>query len=232
MVSLSRRWWSVVGSIFLLAAGCGGNSATVGSSSDGGRDGTIPPIPNDAGADTSVPNEAAPPDGSGPTDSSIPDAGPPDGSTGPCPTSAPTPQSTCPTIGVTCVYGSNPNPACDQEFECVATGWKLIGNTGQTCPAPDSGEACPPTEPTGDCSGGELCAYPGATCICSHGAPPMVNASWHCSTVPMGCPQFPPPPGSSCSDPGLDCNYGSCIGSEEVMCTNGTWKQIIGPCPG
>jgi hypothetical protein len=58
----------------------------------------------------------------------------------------------------------------------------------------------------------------------------MLN--WSCSMLNTGCPQSPPALGSGCTQEGLVCDYGACIGGEKVICTEGAWVNDIGGCPG
>ncbi len=79
---------------------------------------------------------------------------------------------------------------------------------------------------------GEKCNYPTESCICSNGEPPTSMLHWNCSTLTAGCPQDPPAVGSACTDNGLVCDYGACVGGERVICTAGKWVSDPGVCPG
>ena len=102
--------------------------------------------------------------------------------------------------------------------------------------AEDDGGTCPSTPPLGmgTCSSvGLACSYqvPQEVCRCSHGAPVMVNATWHCSLLAPGCPSMQPTVGDTCSVPGLNCDYGMCLGGIDVVCMGGTWMQGMMFCP-
>ena len=46
-----------------------------------------------------------------------------------------------------------------------------------------------------------------------------------------GCPEPRPRIGSSCTQPGLSCDYGSCTGGVLLQCTDGSWQMVDTPCP-
>jgi hypothetical protein len=56
----------------------------------------------------------------------------------------------------------------------------------------------------------------------------MLN--WSCTMLMTGCPQDPPPPGTSCNKDGLVCDYGSCVGGERVKCTADAWVNDPSIC--
>jgi hypothetical protein len=95
------------------------------------------------------------------------------------------------------------------------------------------GAGCSATIPSGMCTQvGQMCEYPTAACICSHGSVPTTMLSWYCTTLPAGCPDPAPALDSSCSSPGTVCDYGMCMGGEKVVCTGGKWVTDQGGCPG
>jgi hypothetical protein len=106
----------------------------------------------------------------------------------------------------------------------------MVQDTGTD--ARDDAGMCPAAVPSGDCTPSGLgCYYPGQTCYCSHGAPPMVNLTWHCTPLAAGCPEPAPAVGSACSQPGLMCDYGACIGGTAVQCTVNKWTPALVICP-
>jgi hypothetical protein len=92
---------------------------------------------------------------------------------------------------------------------------------------------CPGAVPSGSCTmPGQTCNYPTEACICSSGQVVSNMLSWNCSMLTAGCPQDPPSIGSTCDPDGLVCNYGWCLGGEEVKCTTGHWAKDEGLCAG
>jgi hypothetical protein len=80
---------------------------------------------------------------------------------------------------------------------------------------------------------GQQCSYPEGDCYCAQTAPPTATYPvWQCFTPAAGCPQSPPGVGSSCSQTGLVCDYGACVGGGAVVCTSGSWQTRVLPCPG
>jgi hypothetical protein len=241
MGAIRTKYWLLGWTSALALAGCGGGTSGVGPAPDASsHDG---PTANDMGTPNDGPvladggsemgafdggQDAA--DGGGQTDARN-DSAPS------CPTSPPGVGSACSDIGEQCEYGSSPDPACNEIFDCTANGWQKTSAVGPTCPGPDggfdSGGGCPMQPPTGACSDlGETCNYATETCVCSNGSPPPVFTSWHCTMPGPGCPEPRPAIGSSCSMPGLMCDYGHCNGGVELDCTNGIWQIGGGPCPG
>jgi hypothetical protein len=126
---------------------------------------------------------------------------------------------------------------------------KPLRNTG-ACSSSDSGGfhpeggmgpgpvvLCPPT--FADASNktctheGQACPYAQGYCICGNSSPRTNPPLWSCAVPMQGCPISPPTVGSSCTQPGLRCDYGFCSGGALVDCTNGTWqKGVGGACPG
>lgn len=150
-----------------------------------------------------------------------------------CPKSPPTAGAACTPVDLRCEYGTNPNPSCNQIFACTPSGW-VDQTSGSACPAGQ----CPATYasvPSGqDCSPESLtCAYPEGECICtrSFGGPQMLTPKWDCIPATDGCPSPRPDIGTSCSQAGLDCNYGACSGGVDLVCKDGRWQQQIIPCP-
>jgi hypothetical protein len=131
-----------------------------------------------------------------------------------------------------CEYGSNPNPNCDNVVTCDATGWSFptpgVACPMGTCPASYSavpqGKQCTPL--------GLDCAYPQGQCNCADSVPvSQPNPVWLCSTPQTGCPEPRPDLGSSCSQPGLSCDYGACTGGIAMSCQDGYWQRAEVACP-
>jgi hypothetical protein len=227
MISRARTAWSVLALVALFAAGCGGSVAGI----NGGN-----PAP-DAGPGA----DAAPgSDGGSGTDSG-------GGGSGGCPSAEPSAGGTCQTPGIECEYGTNPNPSCNALFRCMApdqpdcaAGQCIWGtaSAGGSCTAPDAGAACAATYATvpvnQQCTPqGLACAYAQGSCYCSLGAGPvsMGPPKWLCVATPAGCPGPRPNIGEACSEPGLSCDYGACLGGVELACQNGQWQEQAVPCP-
>ncbi|HEY1959691.1 MAG TPA: hypothetical protein VGH28_28975 [Polyangiaceae bacterium] len=198
-----------IGLCVFLAA-CGG---TIGGGDDLGNDGGS--------------NKDSSPDSSA-------DVTPIDASSGGCPVSPPSQGGACSPNQLECEYGTSPEPGCNQLFECASGSWQDQTN-GQICPPPSD---CPATyasiAPDSDCSPNGLgCAYPEGTCLCtqSFGAQKLTPA-WSCIPATAQCPSPRPDIGSSCSEPGQQCDYGGCQGGVSLQCTGGMWSQVLTPCPG
>ena len=85
-----------------------------------------------------------------------------------------------------------------------------------------------------DCKPENLtCPYTEGVCICtrSFGGPVKLTPAWDCFATPPGCPSPRPHLGASCSQPGLDCNYGACSGGVDLACKDGYWQEQVIPCP-
>jgi hypothetical protein len=76
------------------------------------------------------------------------------------------------------------------------------------------------------------CAYPEGQCNCAltlpaGGATPV----WQCVTPAASCPEPRPRIGSACTQDGLQCDYGACIGGVAVECKDGYWQEAPVACP-
>jgi hypothetical protein len=118
--------------------------------------------------------------------------------------------------------------------ECL---WETA-SVGGTCSVADAGETCASTYaavPVGQpCSAqGFACGYPQGDCYCSLGGGPvsMGPPKWICVATPAGCPGPRPNIGAACSQPGLSCNYGACLGGVQLQCEEGQWQEQEVPCP-
>ncbi len=158
-----------------------------------------------------------------------------DGGAGPgCPASPPASGGACSPESIDCEYGSSPRPDCNQQFQCVGGHWQ-DHSSGTICPPPTD---CPSTyasiTPGNDCNpDGLACAYPGdGTCFCTtnFGVQKQTPA-WLCVAATSQCPSPRPDIGSACSQPGQQCDYGSCQGGAALSCTGGVWTQVSTPCP-
>ncbi len=195
-----------------LLVGCGGAVAS-----------------NDGGTNTDGGSDATPLDGS-PCQFPVPEC------QGQCPDTPPFSGSTCTQDTLTCEYGTNPDPSCNQTFQCNGGVWQ-DQSSGTICP-PQSD--CPSTFaqiPNGqDCTpNGLQCAYPQGECICttSFGGLQKQTPAWDCFPAATGCPSPRPDIGSHCSGPtNQQCDYGACSGGVALECKQGVWQQVITPCPG
>ena len=204
----TRRYSDLTACLLTLLAACGGTVTGVG---DGGLgdSGTGSP---DAGRDSPTGTGSDAPSGEG------------------CPTSPPSQGASCPDTGLECEYGSNPNLSCDELIVCTASGW-MDQATGTTC-APESD--CPAkylgsmtqSQPCPAAEEDLTCAYPQGTCICSEGSLPEVGGPfWICIATTPTCPSPRPRLGTACSDPGTQCDYGSCEGGTAIQCASGVWQE-------
>jgi hypothetical protein len=114
-------------------------------------------------------------------------------------------------------------------------------DTGSPQDSGGNSPVCPATVPMGNCSQPNLaCDYPpagsngeGSACICTNGDPPTSMTTWHCTSLAAGCPTQQPTIGTACTQVGLVCDYGMCMGGAKVQCTNNKWKDdMMGGCPG
>ncbi len=158
-----------------------------------------------------------------------------DGSVEACPSNPPTPGGSCSTNTLTCEYGTNPDPSCNQMFQCTSGAW-VDQSTGTYCPpqqtCPGSYAQVPVNQ---DCTPQTLtCAYPEGECICttSFGGLQKQTPAWNCFPKIDGCPSPRPDIGSSCTTPGQNCDYGACSGGVALGCVNGVWQRAEVLCPG
>jgi hypothetical protein len=94
--------------------------------------------------------------------------------------------------------------------------------------------------PTGTCDTAtdpSICGYGDVLCGCSDclGGPCGGQAQWVCAAAPEApCPAVAPKLGTACSDPDLECLYGSCslsAGLAGRRCTAGVWVAEDVACP-
>jgi hypothetical protein len=208
----THRYSDIAACLLTLLAACGGNITGVGDGGPGSDSGTGSP---DAGRDS-------------PTGSDAPSSDAPH-SEG-CPASPPAGGGSCPNTGLECEYGTNPNPTCNELYDCTNSGW-LNASPPVTC-APQS--ECPanylgPMSQNQPCPTSEedlTCAYPQGTCICSEGGLAREGGPfWTCIATTPTCPSPRPRVGTACSDPGTQCNYGSCEGGITIVCEDGVWQE-------
>jgi hypothetical protein len=217
----------------LILGACGGEFVGVG---DAGPDGASPD--GSTGPDA-VGRDAASPDGAGPdviqTDVSPKDVIPPPKE--PCPASPPAQGSSCAPVGFECEWGTNVRPSCNTVAECTkAVGWDVVGGDptctapAATCPARytdiPQGKACPSAD------NGLACAYSRGECFCEMDIEFGTGTLWQCSSLNPGCPSPRHDIGTPCTDEGLVCDYGACLGGVELSCSSGYWQQAGTSCPG
>ncbi len=164
---------------------------------------------------------------------------PPDASPAPaCPPSEPTKGGACTLEGLYCQYGTNPNPSCDDVWQCESSAWQIVTKSG-VCAAPT--DACPASYATASANlkcamadEQQICEYPQGTCICTSdpgGLPLEGPPQWSCSPVTAGCPAAPPTLGSECpKDTPSDCDYGQCSGGVGMTCVGGYWALALVAC--
>jgi len=151
-----------------------------------------------------------------------------------CPTSAPSSQASCSAPStLTCEYGTNPDPDCDQLWQCVGGKWSE--QTGPACPALPSCPATPPSDAS-SCSAAQLaCPYAASTCLCTDDPGGLATAGgpvWDCTPITAGCPSPRPDLGTPCNASStLDCDYGQCSGGVGLTCVDGTWQLAEVACP-
>jgi hypothetical protein len=116
--------------------------------------------------------------------------------------------------------------------------------TGDDSSTPDAtgvdapiGPGCPGSPPSGLCTmPQQTCEYTTGVCICSHGSLPTTQLSWHCTTLSSGCPDPQPTLHATCTQPGLTCDYGACMGGQAFECTaegaGDEWENAGIACPG
>jgi hypothetical protein len=135
-----------------------------------------------------------------------------------------------------CEYGSNPDPGCNQQFECTNGAW-FDQSSGKIClPQSDCPATYASVPDNQDCSDQSLiCAYAQGQCICttSFEGVEMQNPTWQCAAAVSGCPSPRPDIGTPCTaDPSnAMCDYGSCSGGVGLTCKQGVWEQVFTPCP-
>jgi hypothetical protein len=147
-------------------------------------------------------------------------------------------------VGVTCEWGTNIDPSCDQIGTCPAGFWSFSEHTPGSC-LPSPPIVCPssyglvplgsPCSPTGG-----FCDYPPGRCACIVpflGGPIQEDASmqgqWTCANPGANCPLRRPNLGTECSPEGVTCDYGVCDfpGGAAQQCTGGIWVQAFVGCP-
>lgn len=170
-----------------------------------------------------------------------------DGGTGatPCPSSPPSDGDACGPQGLTCEWGSSNVQDCDEMALCNGGRWQvtLQGPGGLDCGGAPQG-MCPssfasvPRE--SHCSPyGSYCDYPQGRCACTVPAGPgfpadaSAVAEWICQDPAPGCPEPRPRVGSTCSQEGLECDYGACTvpGGNSETCQGGLWIEGGVACP-
>jgi hypothetical protein len=135
-----------------------------------------------------------------------------------------------------CEYGSNADVHCNQLAVCQDSSWSYA--SASNCPM----AMCPVTyeeiQAGGHCPlPQETCAYPKGTCICSEetGGPvrvvdASVTTTWACFDATVACRSPRPDIGEPCTDAARKCDYGSCIGGVELVCTAGLWQEDFPVC--
>ncbi len=152
-----------------------------------------------------------------------------------CPANPPTAGATCSPESFHCEYGANPDPTCNQQFECTAGKWQNL-TTGTICPPQSDCPATYASVPANQvCSPTQLaCAYPDGECICTtnFGGLQMQTPAWDCFPAANGCPSPRPDIGAACtSTSNQSCDYGACSGGVALQCKDGAWQQVFTPCP-
>jgi hypothetical protein len=209
-----------LGLVLATAAACGAAGSHASGSGDGG------PGSGDASG-----TDGSGDDSGGSSDGGSSDAGTPDWAS--LCTDFPSPDaSTCPEPGLTCEYGSSPNPLCNTLALCASGGWETTEPTPAcaygACPASYAAVQQSATCPADPFS----CSYPQGQCNCnltSNGANPRLV--WSCTTPAAGCPEPRPRLGSPCSQPNLSCDYGACSGGIKQICVNDIWVPVESSCP-
>lgn len=160
-----------------------------------------------------------------------------------CPDQPPTNAAACITSGLTCTYGSHPEPRCRTSATCQNGAWQVhiaacappsLPGGCPTTPTPGGGGACSPfglgcDYPTGDyceCTSGCNIEYPS----CPITPPPDAWYCWAPPSLPAGCPTFYPNLGSVCALPAnTDCRYRCDV---VALCSaDGVWVPGPNRCP-
>ena len=136
-----------------------------------------------------------------------------------CPPTPPTPGSACKRDFMSCLYGTDPSPACREDYTCRNSKWQHETWTNSAC----GWIACPATQPgaTERCeddpntAGG--CWYGGTYCACEYGG----TFRCYAPISTPGCPETVPNWGARCEVPGLECKY--C--KFKLVCDNGEWVE-------
>jgi hypothetical protein len=221
-----------------LGVACGGQTGGVGSGGDGGTGSSSGTASSSGGGSSGSGSGSSSGGGSSSGSGSSSGGGSSSGSSGtgpgsPCPTS-PDPGGACSPDGLQCEYGTNPNPECNQDETCMNGAWSFP-TPGVACPT----GTCPATYPGGGAR--VSCSTPGVDCAYSQGqcncdlAPlenPSDGTSWQCFAPGAGCPEPRGPLGSTCTQEGLTCDYGSCTGGISEECSGGIWVEAATACPG
>jgi hypothetical protein len=236
---------------FLL--GCGGQAFSVASGSDsgaasgsasgvasaGGRSGSSGSTAgSQSGATSGSSGSSSTGGGSSGSGQSGSSGSPSDGGIAiSCPVIAPNAGSICPKASLQCEYGTNPDVHCNQLAVCQASSWSYA--SASTCPV----AMCPLTyediQAGGHCPlPQETCAYPKGTCICSEdtGGPVRIvdgsiATNWTCFDATLACRSPRPDIGAPCTEDARKCDYGSCTGGIELVCTDGLWQEDFPLCP-
>lgn len=216
------------------ASGASAAGSASGAPSSGSHSGSIGSTSSGSSTGGSSGGGESGSSGSGESGSS---GSPSDGGTAiSCPVIAPNAGAICPKANLQCEYGTNPDLRCNQLAVCQASSWSYA--SASNCPV----AMCPTTyddiQAGGHCPlPQETCAYPKGTCICSEntgGPARLVDASiatnWTCFDATLACRSPRPDIGQPCADDARKCDYGSCTGGIELVCTDGLWQEDFPPC--
>jgi hypothetical protein len=157
---------------------------------------------------------------------------------GGCPPSLPVSGSACSPEGIECEFATGFIVTCRPSATCLAAGWSTSVPNCPSDPPPDP--KCPATMPSGNCDvmvDPSLCMYGDVPCGCSNCLTGLCGgqAQWVCAPPPpVPCPATPPELGTTCTDAGLSCIYGSCAIGQVLSgreCKGGIWIDSPVACP-
>jgi hypothetical protein len=174
----------------------------------------------------------------------------------PCPNSPPAEGTPCgDETDELCVYGPYVQDDCNTKYRCgggdprfgTKNTWYIDKHDDAGCArynyAPMEAASCPSTYaavPRGqpcdayddDSSASVYCSYPEGLCGCTEGpggGGPFHAFEWVCAPPPDGCPVHPPHSGEACTPLSQNCDYGSCVMSQDVpvfTCLSIGWSRV------
>jgi len=156
----------------------------------------------------------------------------------PCPSTLPTTNDACSSVGLLCGYGNDPRDECNALASCTGSGWAI---SDPACTPPVIDPECPATlektagEPCDDPT--MICIFGEFSCNCTNCPPPQPmcggETEWFCEQPhpDSECPVGRPLSGEPCSENGKVCEY-LCGPGNSMTCVDNIWQQTNSPsCP-